>query len=183
MKVDTAVTRFMESYNEEMMSDIDRLSRETGLVAHHYKMPAVNLQESFDQFTQYLEGYAKYKTENMSNPKASPQEKIRETTSRFCESLFKPLDLKYSDIPGFIASYLEGTQKLTSKVDELKSVMTEAGVDPSDIGDVNDFCDQFMEKADGVFYPLMEKFVRASGYTTRHALKRGAPKKETPVFL
>lgn len=183
MKVDNAIKMFTEKYDQEAIRYVDRLSNEFGLKVNKCTMPAVNLQESFDQFIGYLEGYGKYKVKHLDDPKASPQEKIRETTTRFCESLFTPADLRYSNVVEFVTGYLNGCQRILNIVETVKNDMMDAGVADEDVGDVNNFVDEFMEKADAAFYPIMDKIVRASGYTTEKALAKNAPKTQAPVFL
>lgn len=184
MKIDNAIKVFTEKYDEEAMRYIDELSSEIGLKHHGFGMKGIALQESFDKFSEYLEGYGNYKVKNMNNPNASTQDAIRSATEKFInESVFHEKKLKYCDSNKFVASYIEGVQHLLGKVDEVKNAMTEAGVDPEAIGDINSFTDRFMERVDSLFYPIMESLMKASGYTGKAFFDPKKPKTETPVFL
>lgn len=184
MKIDTALRTFTEKYDAEAMQYVDRLSKDFGLVQKRRSMKGVAIQEAFSRFTEYLDGYGKYMCSNIDNPKASPRSTIQETTEHLItQDLFKSADLLYEHVGTFVTSYLEGVQKLLSTIDSVKTTMAEAGVDADAIGDVNDYADKFMERADAEFYPVMERIITASGYTSSKALAPGAPKKEVPVFL
>ncbi|MDE7345126.1 MAG: hypothetical protein K2N48_00100 [Muribaculaceae bacterium] len=185
MKLDNAVRIFTEKYDAEAMGSIDQLSNEFGLVANRHTMPAIALQEAFDKFGAYLEGYGQYKIRCMNDPKASSQEHIKEATEKFMGTLLGKTDLPYAEVANFVKSYAEGVQKMIPRVEAVKSAMMEANVDAECIGDVNTFADQFMEKVDAAFYPVMESILLASGYTTHKALSREAQmaRGPAPVFL
>lgn len=185
MRIDSAVQVFSEKYDREAIESIDEISRERGLVLNSCTIPAFNLNESFNKFSQYLKEYAEYKAKNLNNEKASSQEAIQESVSMFIETqLFHEEDVKYSDLPTFVMSYVEGVNTLTSAVEEAKRVMMESDVDASAIGDINDFTDKFMDKLHESFDPTMDNILRASGYTSRKNLKALMQnKRKQPMFL
>lgn len=184
MRIDSAVQVFSEKYDREAIESIDEISRERGLVLNRTTIPAFNLNESFTMFSQYLKEYAEYKVKNLNNEKASPQDAIQESVSMFIETqLFHEEAVKYSDLPKFVMSYIEGIDTLTEAVDEAKRIMMEADVDSGAIADVNDFADKFMDRLHESFDPTMDKILRASGYTTRKELSNLGKNRKKPVFL
>ena len=188
MKIDTAIRDFVEGVNREALQSIDELSQESGLVLNSITMQAFNLQESCEKFASYLEGYGRYKVQNLGNPKASDQHAIHESTDRFISSdqLFQETSIKYPEVPGFIKSYVTGIQRILEAVDTTKSMMMEADVDHEAIGDVNEFTDQFMDRLHEHFKPWMEKVLWESGYTAKQRLfgkKKQENAEPKPVFL
>ena len=188
MKIDTAIRDFVEGVNREALQSIDELSQETGLVLNGVKMQAFNLQESCEKFASYLEGYGRYKVQNLENPKASDQQAIHESTDRFIGSnqLFHETSITYPEVPGFVKSYITGIQRILEAVDATKSMMMEADVDQDAVGDVNEFTDQFMDRLHEHFKPWMEKVLWESGYMAKQRLfgkKKQENAEPKPVFL
>ncbi|MCM1215466.1 MAG: hypothetical protein NC548_13215 [Lachnospiraceae bacterium] len=192
MKLDSALKAFTENYDREAIESIDTISRDRalneGLInGKHHTIKLFNLQESCEYFNNWLKGYAGYKIENKDNSSASDQDSIRNSATKMLESadLFKESEVLYKDLPGFVQGYVEGVQTLLETVDFVKESMSDHDVDPSAIGDVNDFCDQFMTKFDESFHQSMDKILWASGYKSRKILfrDRSAKKTEKPVFI
>lgn len=192
MKIDSALVAFTESYDREAISSIDTISKdpvlEKALVAgQRMGLKLFNLQESVNHFNDWLKGYASYKINWNGKDEASPQEVIKESATRMLESpnMFKETKVLYPDLPKFVQGYVEGVQTLLETVDLVKSTMTENGVDSEAIGDVNDFCDQFMTKFDESFHKSMDTILWASGYNTRKRLfrDRSAKKKPKTTFI
>lgn len=186
MKIDTALKEFVEKYDQRSMQFIQEISQNYALVKQKSKLPLFNIQESFDKFQEYLQGYGTYKLENVNNDKASPQNVIQESVSKFIEKqLFKDTDVLYSDIPKFVESYISGVKSLSSAVNQVKTRLMESGMDADAIANVNDFSDQFMVKLHESFDPAMDKILLTSGYKTRIQLENAGitPKKETHTFL
>lgn len=171
MKIDSAIQTFSEKYDREAISSIDRISSELGLIRNRHTIRAFNITESFNKFCEFLGGYGKYKVDNVGNPEASPQNVICESVASFVNSqLFEATDILYNQIPGFVQGYVTGVQKLMETVDNVKDMMTEAGIDPEYVGAVNDFTDQFMDRLDESFDPAMDRILWASGYNSKRTL-------------
>lgn len=187
MIIDSAVKEFMEKYNREAIESIDKISENYGLNINNYKIKLFNLKESFDKFQQYIKGYASYKVENLNNEKASPQNAITERTHIFInDGIIEPKEFKYSELPSFVESYVNGINTLLETIDEVKELMTDGNVDQSAIGDINEYVDLFMTKINESFEPAMDKILWASGYNSRQALlnkKRNKNIEKKPVFL
>lgn len=182
MKIDSAIKGFYEKYNRDMIMSIDSVSKDHSLVLTEAKMKLSNIQESFEMFNQYLKGYAGYVVENKNNPKASPQDVIRETVDKFISNeLFKESEVKYPDLPKFVQSYVEGINTILETVDTIKSYLTEADVQTESISDVNDFVDKFIDRLNESFDSDMNKILWASGYNSSQRIF-GNHKKERPVF-
>lgn len=185
MKIDSAIQLFSERYDREAIQSIEEISQERGLVLNGATIKAFNINESFDKFSQYIKEYAEYKVKNKDNSKASPQEAIRESASRFIDSyLIQESDVRYSELPEFVKSYATGVETLTEAINESKDMMLENDVDLEAIGDINDFADRFMEKLHESFDPTMDKILLASGYTSKKRLygQKKKPEKK-PLFL
>lgn len=187
MIIDNAIQMFLEKYDESSMASIKELSERYGLNINGYKIKVFNINEAFDKFKTYLEGYASYKAENVNNPDASPQDAIVERTSTFIDTdLVKEVSIKYSELPSFIESYVSGINNLIESVNKIQTLMTESDVDQDAIGDVSGFCDKFMEKVDPLFEECMDRILWASGYKSRQALiekKDTRPTAVKHVFL
>jgi len=187
MKIDSALRAFTESYDREAIESIDTISKDLGLTNNRMGLQLFNLQESCQHFNDWLKGYASYKVNWKGKPEESSQEVIRESASKMMDSsgMFKEQKVLYADLPKFVQGYVEGIQTLLETVDLVKTTMTEGGVDPEAVGDVNDFCDNFMTKFDEAFHSSMDKILWASGYKSKKNLfrPRSAKKTEKPVFL
>lgn len=184
MKIDSALKTFTERYDAEAMAYVDSLSNDFSLQVSRSTMEAADIEKAFNTFGTYLEGYAKYMKEHAEDPKRSSREAIRNTTTNLIQNkLFESVKLPYGNVAKFVRGYLDGVKGLLEKVETIKTGMTESGVPAEAVGDVNDFVDEFMEATDNAFYPIMERILRASGYTTTMNLSGRGPKKEEPVFL
>lgn len=187
MIIDSAIKTFLEKYDQSAIESIDEISKRYGLNINGYKMNVFNITEAFDKFKIYIEGYASYKAENVNNEKASPQDAIVERTNDFINTAveIKDVSIGYKDIPSFVESYVSNIKALLETVDKVKTFMMESDVDPSAIGDINHFCDKFMERIDPVFEECMDRILWASGYNSKKALfeKKDDRKKEKHVFL
>ena len=167
MRIDKAERSFLESYNADMMRSIDEISKNLGLNENGHTLKGFNLEEAFDRFSQYLEGYAEYCIKNENNPNASTDQQIAESVRAFIETaVFQDRDLKYRELPGFVQGYISGCRKLTESVNKAKDSLMDAGL-YEQAGAVNEFCEQFMERVDGRFHPAMDRILDASGYNDR----------------
>lgn len=185
MRIDSAIQVFSEKYDREAITSIEDISKERGLVLNRSTIKAFNINESFNKFSQYLREYADYKVNNANNNNASPQDAIRESVSNFIETqIIHDEDVRYSELPEFVKSYIEGVELLREAVDDSKRKMFEEDVDPEAIGDVNNFADKFMDKLHESFDPTMDKILLASGYTSRKKLfNRSNKSEDKPIFL
>lgn len=184
MIIDTAIKNFLEKYDREAMDSITNISRDLGLIHNRSTLKGFDIKESFDKFQKYLEGYASYKIENINNEKASPQNAITESVGKFINTqLFVEKDLLYTELPLFVEEYLVGVKSLIETIEDVKSTMVEADINPEDVGSINEFVDQFMMKLHESFDPAMNRILDASGYNTKKRLHSSNNKIEKPVFL
>lgn len=188
MKSDTAIQEFLEKYDDEALDSIDSFSKRFGPKVHKTKIRLFNLQECFDNFENYIKGYAKYKVDNLNNGSASPQSAIIERTNEFIEATMndKEADVLYSEIPSFVKGYAEGVKSLNSTIEEVKHYMETHEVDSSDIGAINDFCDRFITIITEAYDKQMESLLWSSGYTSNKILFEGMKdprQKDDHVFL
>ena len=185
MKIDNAIKEFTEKYDRAAIESIDNLANDLGLKHAGYTIKLFNLKESFDQFATYLNQYAEYKIQYKNDDKASSQDVIKESTNVFMENeLFKPVEMKYEELPGFVYSYIEGVNMLTETIDTVKSNMKDADIELEAVGDVNDFADNFMTRLYESFDTAMNKILWASGYNSNKKLMNPSkPLTNKPVFL
>lgn len=188
MKSDTAIKEFLEKYDERSIQSIDAFSKRFGPKVNRKKFKLFNLKECFDNFEDYLKGYARYKIENVNNDKASPQSAIEERTKVYIEGITKNKDMEvlYEQIPSFVKSYAEGIKSLNETVDEVKHIMSVNDIDPTLIGVVNEFTDQFVTVVTESFDEVMDRLLWSSGYRSNQILVEGKqdPREEKKhVFL
>lgn len=189
MKIDSALIEFTEKYSPAMLESIDKMSNELGYQANGYKMVLFNLTESVNAFSDFLKGYKDYQIKFVGQDLPLPQSEIFERTEKFInsEDNFKESAVKYHDLPAFIKSYVESIKIISDTTDMIKSEMTEAGVNPEYIGDTNQLVDQFTEKLQDEFYPVMEKMLWASGYNAGQRLanagRAASTRKTEPIFI
>lgn len=185
MKLDNAIKIFIERYNRDIIQSIDNISKDYALNISDSKIKVFNLNESFNIFNEYIKGYASYKIENVNNPNASSQDTIKESVKKFIDNnIFKEECIKYSELPSFITGYANGINLLNETVDNIKRDMADSDVDQEHIGDINEFCDMFIDKFHESFDPAMDKILWASGYNSRKKIfENNDNKLKAPVFL
>lgn len=193
MKIDTAIQEFIERYDDEAIRSIHDISRDYSRRIAESKIKAFKLQDGFDTFCEFLEGYGNYKIKNKDNENASPQDAIVKSVQSFIDTqLFEACDILYPELDGFVKGYIKGIQQLTECVESIKNKMMDSDVNLEYVGCINDFADQFMEKLHESFDPTMERFLWASGYNARKVLFNGhespyskskKSKTEEPVFV
>lgn len=177
MRIDIAKKEFFENYNEEAMQSIDNISKEYGLVINEKTIHLFNIEDAFNTFNQYLEGYCDYVIKNQNNENSSSRETICESAKKFInEGVFNESDVLYKDTPDFVKSYIEGIDKTSENIDKLKERMFESGVDNDMIGDISTFSDLFMESMNKYFTESMNKLLTASGYKYKHREDKKTPK-------
>jgi hypothetical protein len=184
MILDSAIKNFLEKYDSESMMFIDNISKDFGLNINGYTLPGFNIQETFDKFSKYIEGYCDYIVKNANNDKKSSDEIINESVNQFIDTqLFSECNLKYSELPSFVKSYTEGVKSLLETVNTVKDELLVKGF-VKECANVNIYADKFMTKMDESFDPCMNKILSASGYTTKKAFKNlGKEKKESIQFI
>lgn len=171
MKIDSAIKNFTEKYDFEAISYIENIANERGNKLNDHMIQTFNITEAFNNFNQYLKGYADYKIKNINNPRASSQDAIKESVNKFInENLFRESSTLYRELPNFVMGYIDGVNTILETVDNIKSEMYDAEVDQDAIGDINDFTDQFMDKLHESFDPTMDRILMASGYTSHQLL-------------
>jgi hypothetical protein len=183
MKLDSAIKIFLEKYDEFAIASIEAISKDISLTNNKRYIVGFNITESFDKFIEFIDGYAKYKIENMDNPEASSHDNIINHTNNFIESkLFNESNILYADLPVIIKGYIKGIKQLIETVDNAKGTMLESGVDTNSIATVNDFVDTFLENFHFYYDPMMENVLWATGYNTKIRLSK-RNKKEVPIFI
>jgi hypothetical protein len=184
MIIDNAIKDFLEKYDEESMKFIDVISKDFGLNITGQTLPGFNIQESFDTFGKYLEGYCDYIIKNAGNDNRSSDETINESVDTFINTqLFSECKLKYSELPSFVKSYTEGVKSLTSTINKVKEDLVMEGFQ-QESANVNKYSDKFMIKMNEAFEPCMDKILGASGYKTKKRFEKlGKQKKECTQFI
>lgn len=171
MKLDTAVKEFVEAYDQDAIASINRISNDYSMRIGEATIRAFNLNESFNLFCEFLEGYGDYKIKNRDNDNASPQDAIVKSVDAFIESrLFKECTITYPEINGFVKGYIEGIKHLTETVENTKEKMMDHDVELEYVGVVNDFADKFMDRLQESLNPTMNRFLWASGYMSEKVL-------------
>lgn len=181
MKIDSAIKNFSEKYNRDMITSIDHISKDRALNLKGATINLHNMAESVNSFVMFLEGYSGYLITNIGKPEISPHEVIKENFNAFIKSdeNFKEASVKYSDLPAYVQSYVEGINKILESVDKVKREMSEAEIYTEAIADVNDFVDSFMDRMDESFSSDMDQMLWASGYNSAMRLfKNRSPKKK-----
>lgn len=178
MKIDTAIRDFTEKYDRDAIQSIEDISHDLALNNMRASIKAFNMKECFDAFDNHLKGYTAYhqQKQNLNESEQFTNDHIRTRTKAMIDGngMFKESDLRYSDMPAFVSTYVEGVRSLLKTVDESKSTLLENGVDNDAIADINLFTDMFMEKMNGMFESTMDKMLWASGYMDKKILLDGA---------
>jgi hypothetical protein len=183
MRLDSALKIFLEKYDELAVASIDDISNDISLTGNKKYIKGFNITESFDKFIEFIDGYTKYKIENMDNSEASSHDNVVNHTNNFIDSkLFNECNILYVDLPIVIKGYISGIKQLTEMVDTVKGHMIEHGVDDNSISSVNNFTDTFLEKFHSYYDPMMENVLWATGYNTKIRLSK-RNKKEVPIFV
>lgn len=180
MKIDNALNNFCERYDREAMESIERISKEIGPVQNDLIIPAFNIKESFDICSAYLRDFGEFVERSLDESKREHKLMAESTAESmhagferyFNEStnMFTDKQLKYNEFPEFVSSYIEGIQNVTTTVNEITGKMIEEEVRPEIIASVSDFTDMFMERMDEHTYPVVDKMLWASGYTSKKRL-------------
>jgi hypothetical protein len=186
MKIDSALKNFSEKYDRSAIESIETLSQDLGLNSKPVKdvyIELFNIKEGFENFQEFLDGYSKYKIENINNEKASPHEIICEQVNGFIGKLFKETKASYSELPAFVESYITGIRNISTSVDVWKNSMMEAEVDTESISSINEFVDEFVDTLHESFDKSMDRILWASGYHTKNNLAKKESTVVKPVFL
>jgi len=186
MKIDNALKLFSEKYNKMAIQSIEEISNEFGLnyhkKGHRNTIKGFTIKEGFDSFLEFITGYVQHQIDNKDVPRGLDEIKTR-TKSYINEKCFKECDLLYSEIPSFVESYVTGIKSLIEFADGAKKQMIEANLGDDDIGSINEFMDEFVDKLNESFDPAMNKILWASGYNSKIKLAMAKEKKLKPVFL
>jgi len=95
MKIDSAIKTFYEKYNREAIQSIDNISNDYGLNISDSIIKAFNINESFDKFKTYLEGYTSYKINNKDDK--IDQTAIKERTKVKRKNIINEVKLDYQE--------------------------------------------------------------------------------------
>ena len=185
MRLDDALQHFTESYSREAIQSIQDMSEKPYYKSKIEKFNVFNINESFSEFTTFLEAYKKYKIDTLTVPPTLGRETLLEGSHRRIKNeIIKKDKIMYKNIPLFIESYLTGLTKLNESIDSIKNQMLEAGVNNDSIGDINDFTDTFINRLNESFEPILEKVLWESGYYPNKALETPTKiKKEKVNFI
>lgn len=181
MKIDTAIRDFSEKYDRTAIESIDRISKDFSLTVSRQTIKVFNINECFDLFREYIEGYGDYKIKNIDNKEASPREVIQESVAKFIDNnLVKEVSIKYPELPSFVESYVHGVESLIKAVDSVKDKLLCESVDDDSVGDVNDYVDHFMNVINESFDKSMDRILWASGYNGKYAPHKSSYLKSKP---
>lgn len=185
MKIDNLLKEFTETYDRDSLESIDNISNDFSLKVSNSKINLVNLNESFDKFKKYLRGYSEYKINKSNEAKQVTRDEIYESMNNFVDTLFKTEEaIPYNEVSNYIKSYIENVNDLIKETETIKTHMEDSNVDLSEVGDVNDFVDVFVDHLQEAFSPSMDKILWASGYNAKQRLSKDYKKpKQNIVFL
>lgn len=182
MIIDKALQTFKEKYDREAVQSVIDLSHDHSLYMSSFK--GFNMQEAVDQFIEYIDGFVKYRIENIGKSNAKPNNVISEHTKSFIETkLFIENKIPFNNATSFIEQYVDSVDKLVKTVNENQSLILECISDNESSGCILEFADAFMENLNNHFYPVMEHLLQSSGYYSRKKLRAPAAPKEPTFFL
>ena len=186
MKIDSALSTFVERYDKAAMDSIDQMSHDFGRIYRKDTIPLFNINETFEKFNKWLQGYAAYCVDCKKEGTTPTQSVMTEALHRMLDGVDKFCEEKYTydRFPSFVHTYIEGVRTLSATVNDVKSLLMESGIDQGLIGSVNEYTDEFMGIMEESFTPSMDKLLMASGYTTNKILfGKNRPAEPKPIFL
>ncbi len=183
MKIDNAIKDFYSRYDKEAMKSIDDISSNRIFTLQKSTIDTFNMMESFNRFVEFMDGYCKYKIDNINNNDSTPNDTINKQVYSFIDTLIKPDKTLYSQCNTFIISYINEIKKLSHKIDEWKSDMMSNDVDTNSVSCINDFIDYFVDKINNEFYKSVDTMLIASGYTSKKKLFNSIGEKKQIFFL
>lgn len=182
MKIDNLIKQFTETYDRDSIESIDNISNDFSLNATNSKITITNINESFDKFKKYLRGYSEYKINESKETKKVTRDEIYESMNNFVDTLFKTEEaIPYKEVSGYVKSYIDNINDLIKETETIKTHMEDSNVDLSEVGDVNDFVDVFVDHLQEAFTPSMDKILWASGYYTKQRLSKDYKKPEQNI--
>ncbi len=117
MRVDTALREFAERYDRDAMMHIERLANDRSFEFGNRKFNVFNLKEGFEKFTEFMDGYAQYRVENLNNAEASPMSVICENVAiPYIGKLFEDVEIPYHELTSFVQSYWQCLYLLNSVI-------------------------------------------------------------------
>ena len=172
MFLNEAVKTLFTKYDREVFESLDKLSNNQAYKLNELSTKAININEAFDKFNLYLEGYVDYKIENIDNSKSMNQKQITEATHDLIDNkLFQDYRILYTDTKNYIESYIIGVNKLIKTINDGRSKLFESDIDNQSIGALEEFGEYFIDKVNEKFYSFIENMLWASGYNSKKKLK------------
>jgi len=183
MFIGEAIKELFTKYDRGVFESFDDLSNNQAYKLNELSTIAPNINEAFDKFNLYIEGYVDYKIENINNEKIMSHEQITEATKDLVDNkLFTETRILYTDIKKYIESYISGVNKLINTIEVSRSKLFESDIDNDSIGALEEYSEYFIDKLNKTFYPFLEKMLWASGYNSKKKLKERS-KSEIYTFL
>ena len=176
-----SLREFTESYDEEKMKYIDKLSNERGMVLNGWSFLGTDIPRAFQEFSDFIKTYTEHV---IKDKKEINKENITERLKKnMQEDLLKESQIKYSSVPSIIETYVESVTNMIELVDESKKKLFEHHVDHDTIGYLSECTEIFMEGLNQSFNTMMSRVLRASGYYTDNVLLKNKGKKKKITFL
>jgi len=186
MYLNESIKCLFNKYDKAAFESLDELSNNQAYKIKELFTEGVNLNEAFETFNTYIEGYIQYKLQSVENPseKIMPLKTITENAHYLVDNkLFFNSRILYTDVKNYIESYMNGVNKVMKTIDDGKVKLFEANIDNESIGALDEFSEYFIDKLNDKFYPFIEKMLWASGYTGKKKMQELINKSETYTFL
>ena len=173
MYLNEAIKNLFNKYDKKAFESLDNLSKNYSYKLGELSTSVLNINEAFDKFNLYIEGYIDYKIEALNTKEnVMNQKQITEATHDFIDNkLFTENRILYTDIKNYIESYISGVNKLINTIDKGREKLFEADVDNTSIGAMEEFGEYFIDKLNTKFFPVLENMLWASGYYSQKKLK------------
>ena len=177
------IRTFMEKYNADMMESIDMFASERGIQLTNPSFKGIDIDQSFQEFTNFLTEYAT----NLSKNDVSKKMTIEGIKNNFNQatnhSFAEKVDVHYKDMPSIITSYLEHMDDVETNLAEAKSVLLEHCVSPEYIGVLDELWENYNEHLTPLFYEMVDHTIMSSGYYTKQRLFHGAPSNDKKIVF
>lgn len=168
MLIDSAIHKFINTYDREAIQSIDELCRDKINERGKIKFKLFNLNEAFDKFTKLIDHWGSYQVKILvERPTEFTEDEAKIEVEAYIDKLIKDKDVKCQDLNSFIESYLIGIKKLSSSIDKAKKRMLSEKVTQQNAAYINEMADRFISNLDKYLTEGMDRLLIASGYKTK----------------
>lgn len=176
-----AIKHFKEKYPPEAIASLQEMENDRTIA--YSKFGSIELTESCDKFTEYLDGYVAFKTANDEIHREGYRENITNddimagTDKLLNKLLFHEKPERYSKALDFVLTYLEGLSALETGLDDRTKIMFEGDADPDDIGLLTTMTEAYVDALTEKVDRVMDQLLRVSGYRTKLKLTEASRSK------